>query len=452
MNRRIHAAFLINAVVVATAAAAAEPEPPLGTIQYPEILADTFADTTLAGSNRYVAVGKPNFFDSRAFGEEVLVYSRLAAEILAVFRADDPNGTFAYAADLALWNDLLFVSGMRGGDNGPSSGFVDVYDLTTRTRITTLREPVTGTDDLFGFEIASAGNRLAVSDPVVGFPGKDSGRMYVYSLPDLTLLYEITATNTVDQTFPLQMALSDQYIVAISGRAEDVGTTEPTFFVYDAATGATLAAINPVIDGEPIMQFFGDLAVSDRYALAADVNSDRQAPGGGEVYVFDLHTMEFVSSVLPPPADDPWFMGASIAVRGDTAVIGSPQSMFDGLPGLFDVVRLPHGELLNRFDAYTRENRRVDNMTNFGRSLALAVGGVVVSSDFDPWNETLVDWIPLAEICPADTTRDGLLTPIDYGAWIVAFGTGDPACDQNNDGACTPADFSAWIINYNAGC
>ncbi len=54
--------------------------------------------------------------------------------------------------------------------------------------------------------------------------------------------------------------------------------------------------------------------------------------------------------------------------------------------------------------------------------------------------------------CIADTNLDGLLTPADFNAWILAFNSGSPQCDQNGDGLCTPADFNAWILNYNAGC
>ncbi|MEO0631880.1 MAG: GC-type dockerin domain-anchored protein, partial [Planctomycetota bacterium] len=54
--------------------------------------------------------------------------------------------------------------------------------------------------------------------------------------------------------------------------------------------------------------------------------------------------------------------------------------------------------------------------------------------------------------CLADTNGDGVLTPGDFNAWILAFNTGSSACDQNGDGACTPGDFNAWILNFNAGC
>jgi hypothetical protein len=56
------------------------------------------------------------------------------------------------------------------------------------------------------------------------------------------------------------------------------------------------------------------------------------------------------------------------------------------------------------------------------------------------------------EPCVADTNGDGLLSPADFNAWILAFNNQTPPCDQNGDQACTPADFNGWILNYNNGC
>lgn len=54
--------------------------------------------------------------------------------------------------------------------------------------------------------------------------------------------------------------------------------------------------------------------------------------------------------------------------------------------------------------------------------------------------------------CVGDTNLDGVITPLDFTAWIAAYNSGSPLCDQNSDGSCTPADFTAWVANFNAGC
>ena len=54
--------------------------------------------------------------------------------------------------------------------------------------------------------------------------------------------------------------------------------------------------------------------------------------------------------------------------------------------------------------------------------------------------------------CPADINRDGMLSPQDFNAWILAYNTGDFAAEQNGDAAITPADFNGWVVNFGAGC
>ena len=54
--------------------------------------------------------------------------------------------------------------------------------------------------------------------------------------------------------------------------------------------------------------------------------------------------------------------------------------------------------------------------------------------------------------CPADVNGDGLLTPTDFNAWILAYNQRDLLADQNFDGVVTPSDFASWILNWNSGC
>ncbi len=98
----------------------------------------------------------------------------------------------------------------------------------------------------------------------------------------------------------------------------------------------------------------------------------------------------------------------------------------DGEPGV---------ELLGDFDAVVVPTEPA----GWTYTVELVFGGVRVLIDPPP-------------PCPADTNGDGLLTPADFNAWILAFNLQSPACDQNGDGVCAPADFNAWILNFNAGC
>lgn len=56
------------------------------------------------------------------------------------------------------------------------------------------------------------------------------------------------------------------------------------------------------------------------------------------------------------------------------------------------------------------------------------------------------------EPCLADVNADGSLNGLDFGAWLGAYNTADPAADQNGDGSINGLDFGAWLANFNAGC
>lgn len=93
-----------------------------------------------------------------------------------------------------------------------------------------------------------------------------------------------------------------------------------------------------------------------------------------------------------------------------------------------------------------------------------ALGGVFV---FDASNPLQIISVPndgstslsfvssltsVAAPCVADVNHDGFLTPTDFTAWLGAYNTQAPECDQNNDNVCNAFDFTAWITNYNQGC
>ncbi|MHC4911370.1 MAG: GC-type dockerin domain-anchored protein, partial [Planctomycetota bacterium] len=68
-----------------------------------------------------------------------------------------------------------------------------------------------------------------------------------------------------------------------------------------------------------------------------------------------------------------------------------------------------------------------------------------------PYNAEVTD-CDTGNDCLADVNGDGVASPADFNAWILAFNNNAPECDQNGDGSCSPADFNAWILNFNAGC
>ncbi|MEL7483797.1 MAG: 5'-nucleotidase C-terminal domain-containing protein, partial [Planctomycetota bacterium] len=76
--------------------------------------------------------------------------------------------------------------------------------------------------------------------------------------------------------------------------------------------------------------------------------------------------------------------------------------------------------------------------------------GTITAADYPEGGEGRI--VNLWQQCPADSNRDGQLTPTDANAWVMLFNAGNPAADNNLNGEVTPADFNAWVLDYNLGC
>ena len=107
----------------------------------------------------------------------------------------------------------------------------------------------------------------------------------------------------------------------------------------------------------------------------------------------------------------------------------------------------------------TWRERSIDVAILLGQPSQLRVRFIAEDTDPPSIVEAGIDAVRLlvdepcpADDCPADANGDGVLTPADFNAWVLAFNAQAPECDQNGDSQCTPADFNAWILNFNAGC
>lgn len=204
------------------------------------------------------------------------------------------------------------------------------------------------------------------------------------------------------------------------------GTTFDTFFAVDD-TGASLDVRWGIPAGFVPFSTFGVATDGSVYTYRTPEDASGRLTGFVEVLRLDAATGSIIDRSALLPATD----------------VAPTQRMAVGADG---TVYLSTGAILVSLTPDLQENWRIDDWVDLG-SPALGQNGVLVVSSGGTDLRAFQSFD-----CTADTNNDGLLTPADYNAWILAFNNRAPECDQNEDGLCSPADFNAWILNYNNGC
>lgn len=325
-------------------------------------------------------------------------------------------------------------SGFLRGASAIGSGYlatharweVRVYSTTTGELLHELwprnAPPRNGSDE-FGYSLSIEGTLLAVGDPQVYLsdPGIQPDRVQNVWLFELSSGQRIGSipspeplVNDANVNYFAQAVVLSNGLLAVGapGRA---GYSDLTgrIYIYNAAT---LELMHVLVSPNPLPgDSFGHRLAADNGKLlvqgggAVLIDPDCETCGYTNTYLYDMLTGEHLLTFVPPDAifDDRggtgWF-GLSIAIEDNLVAIGAPRA-----------TNIPY---------------RPDG-----------TGAIAV-----------YEIVPTRVVCDADTNNDGVLSPADYGAWILAYNNRAPECDQNNDELCTPADFNAWIINYSAGC
>ena len=391
-----------------------------------------------------------------------------------------PGNEFGWSS--AVSDGKIFVGAPRW--SGPG-GAAFVYDAVTGTPLAELVNPFAAFQDRFGTAVA-AGGGIAV----VGSPTQD--RAYLFDTATHMYSLSVFPTDNIGTNFGSAVDIHNGIVVVGAENDNPAAAYSGSAYLFDAATGVQLHKLVP-LDGAELDQFGHSVAIDNGVVAVGAWNDDDKGNNSGSVYLFDAVTGLEITKLHPSDAQASARFGCSVAMDNGLLLVGAylhaVSGLEDGSAYVFDVpTATQQAKLTNSlaksfgwsvsiddgvaavgarttsgsgtaylFDAATGDEIVELNPTDpipgygFGWSIAIDNGVVAVGASGGS-QPGFAYKFSAPQPCLADTNHDGMVTPTDFTAWIAAFNSGAPECDQNGDGMCTPTDFTAWIANFNAGC
>ena len=195
------------------------------------------------------------------------------------------------------------------------------------------------TDDQFGWAVGVSGNTAIVGAEGDDDAGDRSGSAYLFDVTTGQELRKLTASDAAaDAIFGRSVAISGN--VAIVG-AQRHDNTAGAAYLFDVTTGQELFKLT-ASDAAFDRHFGSSVGISGNTAIVGAFGDDHAGVGSGSAYLFDIATGQQLAKLTASDASANDLFGLSVAISGNTVLIGAPYEGEYGRVGsgaayLFDV-------------------------------------------------------------------------------------------------------------------
>jgi outer membrane protein assembly factor BamB len=331
--------------------------------------------------------------------------------------------TFSDAGPSDFLGGEVGISGNIAIVGGLSSDKAYLFDVTTGQQIWQLTASDAGAPSAqqFGVDVVVSGNVAIVGTE------NSVGAAYLFDVTTGEELFKLTPSDAADgDVFGASVAISDRLAIVGARKAARQPRGQGAAYVFDVTTGQQLVTLTAT-DGRAGDWFGHRVAIDDRFALVTALTSDVfSTEKNRAVYAFDVTTGRELWK-LESPSSMVTAFGFSVAVSGNTAIVGAPdrfgESFSSGSAYVFDILT---GELLKQIfpsDAHLYQE--------FGHHVAID-GNLALMADRYGDKGTLKD---TGSAYVFDVSRGRALP--DYVVWRNGLGT-----------TYTQDDYNTWRGNF----
>lgn len=251
-------------------------------------------------------------------------------EQIKVGAPDEADEDF-FGMSVALSGFTLAVGAHQDDDAGSGTG--SVYVFTRKGTQWSQQAKLTGFDSLpgsrFGYAISLSGDSLVVGSPGQedGLADRNSGRLYVFTRTDQrwSLQAKLSAADAeTGDNLGYSVAISGDALVAGAPFEGQRGSNAGSAYVFERS-GSTWSQQNKLLASNAASDaFFGSSVAIDGTTLAIGAT---RSEGDGAAYIFtkSIHQWTEQAKLTASDGSPDDFFGTSVALAGDTLVVGASQ-------------------------------------------------------------------------------------------------------------------------------
>jgi len=250
---------------------------------------------------------------------------------MAKLTASDGVLSDYFGFSVALSGDTAVIGAYGDDDRGSNSGSAYIFTRngSTWSQQAKLIADDGATDDFFGFSVALSGDTAVIGAPNDDDRGSNSGSAYIFTRNGSTWSQQaklIADDGATDDSFGESIALSGDTVVIGMYRDDDRGSNSGSAYIF-TRNGSTWSQQAKLIadDGATNDWFAGSIALSGDTVVIGVRGDDDRGSNSGSAYIFTRNGSTW-SQQAKVTADDGAasdFFGISVALSGDTAVIGA---------------------------------------------------------------------------------------------------------------------------------
>ena len=261
---------------------------------------------SVAVDGNYRVVGAPYVdFNGVTDVGMAYVYEATTGVLITTLANPTPAANDAFGLSVAISGNMVVVGAYRDDTSATDSGSAYVFNATTGALIATLANPTPAADDNFAFGVAISGTTAVVGSYADDTTGTDSGSAYVFNATTGAYIRTVAnPTPAAGDRFGLNAGVSGNTIVVGAYQDDTGGTNSGSAYVFNATTGAHVTTLgNPTPGADE--NFGYSLAVSGNTVVVGAYQESTTASKAGSAYVFNVTTGALITALAnPTPAPD----------------------------------------------------------------------------------------------------------------------------------------------------